>query len=63
MAVKPLVVTQVTSLLRLVEAHYLRGGTQYLHLPDDINGTTTHNTTMCIRITSSRSEVLKKNFS
>jgi hypothetical protein len=46
MAVKPPVVTQVTSMLRLVEAHYLRGGKQYLHLPHDINGTTTHNTTI-----------------
>jgi hypothetical protein len=45
MAVKPLVATQVTSLLRLLEANYFRGGTQYRHLPDDIRGTTTHTTT------------------
>jgi hypothetical protein len=52
MVVKPHIVTQVTALLRLVEANYFRGGMQYLHLPDDIHGTTTHTTTMCIRITS-----------
>jgi len=46
MAVKPRVVTQVTSLFRLVEANYFRGGTQYLYLPDDIHGTTTHTTTI-----------------